>query len=144
MLGHIFYFIGLFLFFFSFSKSLSYTKFIDTKNWINKFKKVTGKDPLKTDFRTEKEHKNFVSFGCLSIFEMIWFIIGLLSNNWIIFGFIILIGMILHQVNKFLPTTFQKIIGTSFSLFRTGLILILVLNHFHFHNDLISCIFTWL
>lgn len=145
MLGHIFYFIGLFLFFFSLSKSFSYSKFIDTKDWIQKFKKVTGKDPLKSDFRKQNEHKLFVSYGCLSIFEMIWFITGLLSRNWIIFGSIILTGIIVRQINDLIPsTTIQKIIGTTFTLIRTGFILYLVLNHFHFHQDLVTTIINWL
>jgi hypothetical protein len=144
MLGHIFYFIGLFLFFLNLSKITSYFKFINTKEWTIKFKKVTGKDPLKSDFRDEKEHKLFVYFGCLSVIETIWLICGLLSSSWQIFGITILLGVIIKQIFDKSPFSVQKIIGFVFNVFRSGVIILLVLNHFHFHQNLTKWIFIWI
>ena len=137
MLGHIFYFIGLFLFFLTLTKTFNYFRFIDTKEWIVKFKKITGKDPLKTDFRDIEDHKLFVSYGCLSIIEAIWFMSGLITKSWLIFGLFIIISMLIKQISDRTSYGSQKIIGLFFNWIKAAIIAILVINHFHFHQDLI-------
>lgn len=144
MLGHIFYFIGLFLFFLNLSKVTSYFKFIETKEWVIKFKKVTGKEPLKSDFREENEYNFFVYFGCLSLIKTIWLICGLLSSNWQIFGITILFGLIIKKISEKSPFSVQKVVGFTFNLFISGLIALLVLNHFHFHQNLTNWISIWI
>lgn len=144
MLGHIFYFIGLFIFFLTLTKTFNYFRFIDTKEWIVKFKKVTGKEPLKTDFRDIEDHKLFVSYGCLSIIEGIWFMTGLVTNNWIIFGSFVILSMLIKQISDKSSFNTQKVIGLIFNWFKATLIAILVLNHFHFHQDLITLLFRFI
>lgn len=136
ILGDIFYFLGLFLFFISISKTLSYFKFIDVKEWVIKYKEITQKTPEKSDFRKENEYSFFVGFGCLSIIESIWLVCGLLSSSWLIFAIIVISGILLRQLLSLAPFYVQKIIGFSFNLIKSITILVLVINHFHYNIDI--------
>lgn len=141
MLGNIFYFLGLFLFFISLSKTFTYFKFIDIKEWVTKFNKITGKNPEKGDFRSEREYSFFVGFGCLSLIESFWLICGILSKSWILFAIMILSGLLLRKLSNYISFPIQKLIGFSFNLIKSALILLLCLNHFHFHEDILKYLF---
>lgn len=136
MIGDIYYFLGLFLFFISISKTLSYFKFINVKEWVIKYKEITQKTPEKSDFRTEREYSFFVGFGCLSIIESIWLVCGLLSSSWLIFAIIVISGILLRQLLSLAPFSVQKIVGFSFNLIKSISIFVLVINHFHYHIDI--------
>lgn len=138
MLGHIFYFFGLFLFILSLSRTISYFKFIDVKEWVIKFKKVTEKVPEKSDFKNEIDYGLYNAFGFVDKTEALWFICGLVSNSWVIFLSLLIIGFVLNSINNNIPFVVQKFIGFGFSLLKTGIILLLVINHFHLHIDWID------
>ena len=144
MLSQIFYFFGLIIFILSVSRIFQYFKLIEIKEWLLAFKKVTQKEPVKTDFRTTKDYNLFVSYGCLSIFETLWIILGFMSSNWLIFLALFLSGFILKQILDFTSFTIQKIVGIIFTSIKSLVVLILVINHFHLHQDLISWIINWL
>jgi hypothetical protein len=116
---------------------------IEIKEWLVAFKKVTQKDPAKTDFRSVKDYNLFVSFGCLSMFETLWIILGFMSSNWLIFLVLFLSGFILKQILYFTSFNIQKVVGLIFTTTKSLVILILVINHFHFHQDLVTLIFNW-
>lgn len=143
MLSQIFYFFGLIIFILSVSRIFQYFKLIEIKEWLLAFKKVTQKEPVKTDFRSTKDYNLFVSFGCLSIFETIWIILGFMSSNWLIFLALFLSGFILKQILDFTSFTIQKIVGIIFTTTKSLVILILVINHFHLHQDLVTLIVNW-
>lgn len=143
MLSQIFYFFGLIIFILSVSRIFQYFKLIEIKEWLLAFKKVTQKEPVKTDFRSTKDYNLFVSFGCLSIFETIWIILGFMSSNWLIFLALFLFGFILKQILDFTSFTIQKIVGLIFTTTKSLVILILVINHFHLHQDLVTLIVNW-
>jgi hypothetical protein len=143
MLGHIFYFFGLLVFILSLNRIFQYFKLIEIKEWLVAFKKVTQKDPAKTDFRSVKDYNLFVSFGCLSMFETLWIILGFMSSNWLIFLVLFLSGFILKQILYFTSFNIQKVVGLIFTTTKSLVILILVINHFHFHQDLVTLIFNW-
>lgn len=137
MLGHIFYFIGLFVFIISISKSISYFRFIDIKEWFLAYIKVTEKEPEKKDYRSEKEYNLFIGFGCVVLLETFWLICGILSKNWMIFLSLIIIRSILSMIINKLPYSSQKFFGTLIGFIISGIILLLVVNHFHLHLDLV-------
>ncbi len=137
IIGHIFYLLGLFLFLMSFSKTINYTRYVDIKEWMIAFKKVTEKDPKSDDFKDDEESL-INSFITISIIEILWFIIGLLSNSWIIFIGLLILHTINVTISKFTPNIVQKVFGFSIGLIKTVIILILVINHFHLHIDLIG------
>ena len=143
MLGHIFYFFGLLVFILSLNRTFQYFKLIVIKEWLVAFKKVTQRDPVKTDFRSVKDYNLFVSFGCLSMFETLWIILGFMSSNWLIFLVLFLSGFILKQILYFTSFNIQKVVGLIFTTTKSLVILILVINHFHFHQDLVTLIFNW-
>ena len=143
MLSQIFYFFGLIIFILSVSRIFQYFKLIEIKEWLLAFKKVTQKEPVKTDFRSTKDYNLFVSFGCLSIFETIWIILGFMSSNWLIFLALFLSGFILKQISDFTSFTIQKVVGLIFTTTKSLVILILVINHFHLHQDLVTLIVNW-
>lgn len=143
MLSQIFYFFGLIIFILSVSRIFQYFKLIEIKEWLLAFKKVTQKEPVKTDFRSIKDYNLFVSFGCLSIFETIWIILGFMSSNWLIFLVLFLSGFILKQILDFASFNIQKVVGLIFTTTKSLVILILVINHFHFNQDLVSLISNW-
>ena len=143
MLGHIFYFFGLLVFILSLNRTFQYFKLIEIKEWLVAFKKVTQRDPVKTDFRSVKDYNLFVSFGCLSMFETLWIILGFMSSNWLIFLVLFLSGFILKQILYFTSFNIQKVVGLIFTTTKSLVILILVINHFHFHQDLVTLIFNW-
>ena len=144
MLSQIFYFFGLIIFILSVSRIFQYFKLIEIKEWLLAFKKVTQKEPVKTDFRNTNDYNLFVSFGCLSVIETLWIILGFMSSNWLIFLALFLSGFILKQILDFTSFTIQKIVGIIFTSIKSLVVLILVINHFHLHQDLISWIINWL
>lgn len=144
MLSHIFYFFGLIIFILTINRIFEYFKFIETKEWIAAFKKVTKRYPLKSDFRNLNDHKLFISLSYLSVVETIWIILGLLTPNWIIFLLLFLLGFLVKQILEFSPFTIQKIVGLFFTIIKSLTIIVLVLNHFHFHENLVSTFLIWI
>jgi hypothetical protein len=67
-----------------------------------------------------------------------------MSSNWLIFLALFLSGFILKQILDFTSFTIQKIVGIIFTSIKSLVVLILVINHFHLHQDLISWIINWL
>lgn len=143
MLSHIFYFFGLIVFILSLNRIFQYFKLIEIKEWLVAFKKVTKRDPLKSDFRNLNDYNLFITLGCLSVGETIWIILGLLTPNWVIFLSLFLLGFLLKQILDFSSFTIQKVVGLFFTIIKSLTIIVLVLNHFHFHQDLVSTILSW-
>ena len=140
MLSDIFYFFGLILFFITFSKILVYSKLINIKEWITKFKKVTQKEPSKQDFRSESEYSLFISSAIFAVFQAFWLIFGLLTASWKIFGILLISSFIFKSILDISSYIIQKVLGIIFSTFISASILLLVINHFHLHLDLFKVI----
>lgn len=139
MLGHIFYFFGLFIALMSLSNLLNYFKYLKVRNWSETFKKVTSGPPIITDFRNKEEYNIFVTYPIFSIFQMIWFLFGLISNSWYVFFSIIVLNILLSHFNKSVNVSFiEKITGFTFSLIKLVVVLLLTINHFHLHYDWIE------
>ena len=90
MLGDIFYFVLFCIFLLGIVKLFNISKIVEVSNWIQKFKKVTNKNPSKGDFKSEEDWKITLVFGVISIFEFYWILFGVLSDNWKIFILLIL------------------------------------------------------
>ena len=140
MLSDIFYFFGLLLFFLTMSRVFSYSKIIDLKEWFEKFKKVTQKDPKKEDFRSEDEYSLFLLNGIFSVFQVIWIMCGLLTGSWKIFGIILITLFTVRLFFEKLSYPLQKIVGGIITSCTCLITLLLVINHFHLHLDLFKMI----
>lgn len=139
MLGHIFYFFGLFIALMSLSNLLNYFKYLKVRNWSETFKKVTNHPPIMTDFRNKDEYNVFITYPIFSFLQMIWFIFGLISNSWYVFLTIIVSNILISYFSRSINfLLIEKIIGFSFNLIKLVLVLLLIINHFHLHYDWIE------
>jgi hypothetical protein len=106
---------------------------------MNTFKKVTSKEPQTSDFRDKKDQDIFSVFTSFSVFQFFWYLIGITSASWYVFGSIIILNFL---INIFVFSLPQGIIGRIIlhALLSTKVIVVLalILNHFHFHYDWLS------
>jgi len=142
MLLNIFYFIGLLIVIINLVKLKKYSNWVDTNDWVIKFNKVTGKQPKKTDFKSEDEYNLLLGLSFLMFVEFLWLLLGVTTQNWIIFSSLILISLALNQVFKVNMPKIQKVVGSLFIIIKIIFVIIMVLNHFHFQKDLQSFLFN--
>ena len=141
MLGNIFYFLGLLIFIMSLSNLVNFLTFFEIQDWAIGFKKVTQKDPSEKDFKDIKSYEIFSTYTKFAIFESIWIFLGILSSNFWIFIFIILIRILLNAIiSNFKYNFLKKYLNLIFNIFLSLCMFILVMNHFHFHYNLIKFI----
>lgn len=141
MLVHIFYFIGFLFIPFSILRLLKSQEIIKVSYWIHKFKKVTGKTPEIKDFSDSKEWKFIAGIVMISVLESFWTIIGLLGQNWPIFLFLLLFGILTNLVNKQPFMIIKRIVLTTFFFVKTIFLILLVFNHFHGQNPYLLALF---
>jgi hypothetical protein len=139
MLGHIFYFFGLFIALMSLSNLLNYFKYVKVRKWSETFKKVTNRPPIITDFRNKDEYNTFITYPIFLLLQMIWFIFGLISNSWYVFLTIIVLNILISYFNRLISVLFiEKITGFIFNIIKLVIVLLLTINHFHLHYDWIE------
>lgn len=130
IITHLFYILGIFVFFNSLENLIKYKKIYDTSIWIKKFIKVTSKTPLPKDFRTANDYYFFKSVSKNSLFEFIWMSIGLATPEFYIFLYLISFKMILRYINSDL---IHRYFGLIFNITKVILVIFIVVNHFHLH-----------
>jgi hypothetical protein len=141
MIGHIFYFIGLIIFLSNLGLLSNFFKISKIKEWNIKFNKVTGKNPIKSDYK-EKEFESFISFGLIMIINFIWIFFGLLTTSWIIFSLLLIFNLLVNLISKAIGlfTNVSNILQFVKLCIVTGFIGLLVINHYHLHLDLYKII----
>lgn len=141
MIGHIYYAIGLLVAFSILSIILRFRKIYSTKEWIEKYEKVTGKKPIRKDYRSREEYTASETSDILSSIEIMWIIGGFITNSWYIFGSLLVISFLLNLIIKPIKFTFfHKYISLSFLILKFSVYLYLIINHFHLHLDTWSII----
>ena len=141
MIGHIYYAIGLLVAFSILSIILRFRKIYSTKEWIEKYEKVTGKKPIRKDYRSREEYSASETSSILSSIELMWIIGGFITNSWYVFGSILVISFLLNLIIKPIKFTFfHKYISLSFLMTKFSVYLYLIINHFHLHLDTWSII----
>lgn len=133
----LFYFIGLFVFLISLTYLTNFSKISELRKWSNAFKKVTKSNPLKKDFKSDEDYNLYIGIGCLSIIEGLWVLIGLLTQNWLLFLILIILNALSIYTFK---SDLTKIFGFIFSISKSFIILLLVINHFHLNFNLTDLI----
>lgn len=145
MLGHIYYAIGLFVLVSLITYITRFKKIIFLREWVEKFKNVTGRDPKREDYRSEEELNLFIGISILGTVEFIWLFCGLLTSSWYVFLSIFVYAMILNLLIKPIKfTLFGKIIIFHFIILKFLLYLYLIINHFHLHYDILSIIKSYI
>lgn len=145
MLGHIYYAIGLFVLISLITYITKFKKITSVREWVEKFKTVTGKDPKKDDYRSKEELNLFLGISILSLGEVIWALGGLLTGSWYVFLSMFVYAIILNLLIKPIKfTLFGKIVILHFIVLKFLVYLYLIINHFHLHYDTLSIIKSYL
>ena len=143
-MGHIFYTIGLFLFLLDFINLISFHKIWKINEWKTAYKKVNKKDPTKTDYKSIDDY-NLASFSIVyTIFLFFWLMFGLITMSWKIYAIIFILGFCLQLTKKLLnlitKNEYSKInmlISYPYLIFKSAVMIFLVINHFHLHINII-------
>ncbi len=135
-LGHIYYALGLIPLLMTLAVFIKLKDYNKTKEWYSKFEKVTGKKPLKSEFRTLDEYNLYTGVSGITVIDFIWVILGLLTQSWYIFIAIMLLSVVVNLIKKSIGinlisnTLTGILLITKFSVY-----LYLIINHFHLHLD---------
>ena len=139
MLGHIFYFFGLIIFLLNINLTTNTLKLLKLKEWALKFQKVSGRHPLKSDFR-ENEYEKFLLSNSIWILTFFWMFFGLVTKSWLVFTILILYNFLTTFLCKVIGqftilSKFLEIVRISLNTISIGF---LIINHFHLHIDFIQ------
>lgn len=139
MLGNIFYILGLFILITSFSNLFNYFKFIKIKKWCLAFQRVTKAEITRKDFRTVEDYNIFTMYSIFNFFEIVWFVLGIATPSFDIFLVLIIFELLMKITHKKIRINLlTNSLGFLFNFFKFSVILILILNHFHYHQDLLE------
>jgi type III secretory pathway component EscU len=141
MIGNIYYLIGVLVLLSLLSVILKFRKIYSINEWREKYEKITGKKPLKREFRSKKEYSLHESSGILGLFEIIWILVGFFTGNWYLFGITLALSYLLNIILKpFKFSLLHKLTSFTFLLCRLCLYLYLIVNHFYLHQDTYSIV----
>lgn len=139
MLGHLYYFFGLLIFLSNLLIQKNILNLIKLREWTVKFHKVSGRQPLKSDFK-DKEYEQFILANFIWLMTFFWLFFGLLTKSWLVFVVIIFYNFLTTFISKKIGQF--SIISKSLEVFRvfvnTTIIGFLIVNHFHLHMDIIQ------
>lgn len=135
-MGHLFYVYVLLTTIVLFSILSKFFNIKSIQEWYEKFEKVTGKKPEKSDFRTEDEYNLYNSVSIVIVLELLILVGGLLSASWYVYLLLFIISILIKAIIK--PIQFS-IVGKSVSFMthvtRVFCYVFLIINHFHLHID---------
>lgn len=137
MLLHIYYLIGILVVLTLSYQIFNFKKFEKLNQWLISFKKVTGENALKSDFRHIDDYNMILTRNIYAIFEMMWVLLGIITNNWFVFIWLIIYSKFFGMAVKNIRYTylgkamFFKLLLGKFIIYS-----FLILNHFHFNIDI--------
>lgn len=141
MIGNIYYLIGVLVLLSLLSVILKFRKIYSVNEWKEKYEKITGKKPLKREYRSKKEYSLHESSGILGLFELLWIIAGLFTGNWYLFAIVLTISYLFNLILKpFKFSITHKLTSFTFLLCRLCLYLYLIVNHFYLHQNTYSIV----
>jgi hypothetical protein len=137
-MSDIFYGVGFLIILLNISCLFKYRRIFEVKEWLFKYKKVTGKNPTKDDFRNKNDIELLLTWSYTVIVTVIWMIFGLLSTNWIIFIILFMSNILLNAVSNLLDKyqSIKLFIKFIKSLIVTIVITFLIVNHYHLKIDI--------
>ena len=136
MLSNIFYFSGFMLLLLNLLIFSKFKKYVYVKEFLEKFQKVTGNIPKKSDYSENNfEFINFVL--AVELLNSFWFFLGLIGANWLVFLLFFVIFSLITLLIKLIKIKFLSdsliFLKLTFVVFTLSL---LVFNHYHFHLNL--------
>lgn len=136
ILGHIYYAIGLLITLTLFSIVSKFGSFYTVREWVEKYYKVTGRRPIKEDFRTEQEYSDFTTYVMFDAIDFVWVVCGVLTSSWYVFlfliGYTILSNLLRIKINT---EPISKLISLQLVWIKLITVSYLVINHFHLHYN---------
>jgi len=139
MIGDLYYLLGLIMSVFNLSLITSLNSILKTEEWMVSFQKVNCRYPSKTEFK-EGQLIKMNLFNYYTIVTSLWMILGLVSKSWFVFLSLLFINFLSMRIIEKIGihkkvSKFFRILLFSANAF---VILFLVLNHFHFHFQLLE------
>jgi hypothetical protein len=132
MIGNIYYIIGVIILIRLIYCIKNFSKIYSLREWMIKFKEISGKIPTKKDFRNKEEVSLYESNAIMIFFEFTWLVFGLFSGNQILFAGLILYFIFLRLISKKARfTVLDKIFFFLNILLRFGIYSWMIVNHFN-------------
>lgn len=132
-----FYFVGFLLTLMNLGVLIQYNKFEKIREWFVKFKKITNRDPKKSEYQ-DGEKEKLQTYTSVMTVDFLWLFLGLLTNDIKLFavtlGMTYILTLMTKTVGDFTPVS--KGIGFLKILMVTVVITMSSLNHFHGNMDL--------
>jgi hypothetical protein len=131
MIGNIYYIIGIIMLIRLTYMIVNFKKIHSLREWLIKFKEISGKIPTKKDFRDKEEVSLYETNTVMMLFELLWLLCGLFSGNQIIFLGLIVYFILLKLITKKIGfTLLDKILMFLNILIRFGIYFWMIINHF--------------
>ena len=131
MIGNIYYIIGIIMLIRLTYMIANFKKIHSLREWLIKFKEISGKIPTKKDFRDKEEVSLYETNTVMMLFELLWLLCGLFSGNQIIFLGLIVYFILLKLITKKIGfTLLDKILMFLNILIRFGIYFWMIINHF--------------
>jgi len=145
MIGDVYYFFVLILFILNLGVLLNFSNYDRIFNWYYKFKKVTKKEPSRSDYKS-KDFEFYNFYIVLELMNIFWILLGLVTKSWLAFICLLIFNLLISSIIKktvdfYFLVKFLRLIKVSIVTLIMGFLFI---NHFHLHKnpiDLISCFF---
>lgn len=138
-MGHVFYIYALFTTFLLLGMISKYFSLKNVEEWFDKYQKVTGKKANKDDFREEEEYNLFSASKIINFLELFLLFGGLLTKSWYIFLTILICSLIINLTTKSIRYNILiKILFMTFSVLKVSIYILLIINHFHLHFDILQ------
>lgn len=143
-MGHLFYFIGLIVLLLNIYTLSRYKRIFELREWMIKFKQITGRNPVSNDYRKSDDKEILISWSSAVVVTSFWIFFGLLAKSWYVFLALLIFNTSINLICKFFGefSKFSFIITFIKSLIILFLIGFLIINHFHLHLDIWQTIKT--
>lgn len=143
ILTNIFYSFGFLFFLHYLINLLRFDKYYYLKEWYIKFQEVTGKRPKHKDFRYNSDYVMFSNKNSINIFEYIWIFLGVFTNSWIIFLFLIFLITISSLFIRYKKINLlDKVFTFNYLLLKVITYLFLFINEFHLKLNISEIIYS--
>lgn len=140
----LFYIFGLFIFIFQLGLLVKWNERFNKLRYQSKYEEITG-----TKYKDANGNNIFLFyFGMVIILSAIYYLIGLMSSNWILFLSIfsvtlsmsLLFKIVKRFSKKFIYSKTHKFLSFLMIVYSSLMTLFISLNHFHFKIDFINLI----
>ncbi len=143
ILTHIFYSFGFLFFLHYFISLIKFDKYYSLKEWYIKFQEVTGNRPKYKDFRYKSDYVMFSNKNSITIFEYMWVFLGVFTNSWVIFLFLIFLISISSFLIRYKKINFlDKVFTFNYLLIKVIIYLFLFINEFHLKLNINQIIYS--